>query len=137
MHNRLIAGRFLKAAFAKSAALSARTFQRRKHMGLIGLRARGFAVGLLALATVVAGGSAVADAPAGSKQAELAAVLLEKTYTRQVIEAWRRILLNPSALPNCDCGSVAQAKINAAWQAAVNGAFNAEEANDRRFIHRN
>lgn len=70
----------------------------------------------------------MADAPAGRKQAELAAVLLDKTYAREVIEAWRRILLNPSALPNCDCGSVAQAKINAAWQAAVNRAFNAEGA---------
>ena len=91
----------------------------------IGFRACGLAMGLLACATLLPAGAAVAEATASSRQAERAAVLLDKMHTREVAKAWRKMIL--TSLPECGGDETTQTRTKAAWRTAIETAFDVEK----------
>ena len=91
----------------------------------IRFRACGVAVGLLALATLLPAGRAMAEATAGDRQAERAAALLDKLHTRDVAEAWRKMIL--TSLPECGGDETTQSRTKTAWQTAIQTAFDVEK----------
>jgi hypothetical protein len=91
----------------------------------IHLRACGLAIGLLALATLLPAGTAMAEATAGNRQAERAAALLDKLHTREVAQAWRTMIL--TSLPECGGDETTQSRTKTAWQTAIQTAFDVEK----------
>ena len=91
----------------------------------IGFRACGFAIGLLACATVLPVGPALAEPTAGDRQAQRVAVLLDKLHSREVAKAWRKMILG--SLPECGGDEATRTRTKAAWRAAVDAAFDVEK----------
>lgn len=94
-------------------------------MRTIRFRACGLAVGLLACATLLPAGPAMAEATAGERQAERAAALLDKLHTREVAAAWRKMIL--TSLPECGGDEATETRTKAAWRTAIQTAFDVEK----------
>lgn len=66
-----------------------------------------------------------AQQPSGDAQ-RLAAIILEQGNVESVVEAWKRELVRPGGFADCQCGAETEARLNAAWQQAVNAAFDSK-----------
>ncbi len=93
-------------------------------MGLIDFRTRCFTLSLSLLAVVMVASAAAAE-PATGRQEKLAASLLDKLHTREVAEAWRKMIV--ASLPQCGCSDASQTRTKAAWHSAIDAAYDVDK----------